>query len=237
MINLRYAGEKNTYEIEFEKVNPHVIQITGDLPVKTKGFVCFRDDVEDDPWDYQGYKTIYRQIEGGVQFSDDGSVYAAPPEPEPEPDQEPYVPTLEEVKEMKTAELNAAQQAAIQQGINVTLADGSVEHFTLTANDQISLMGLQTLIASGAEQIPWHTSDQTEHCKYYNPADMTLIVNAAMQYVSYHVTYFRDLRIYINSLEEKEDVEQAVYGMPLPEEYQSDILKDMHAVMEGSRWR
>ena len=233
MINLKYVGEKNSYEVEFKKLNSHIVQITGDFPVKTKGFVCFRDDIEDDPWDYKKYKTVYRKIDGGAQFSDDGSVYVEPPKPEPVPEPETYVPTLEEVKETKIAELNAAQQEVIQNGINVTLSDGNVEHFTLTANDQISLMGLQTMIASGAEQIPWHTSDQTEHCKYYSNADMTLIVTTAMQYVSYHVTYFRDLRIYINSLDDKELVESAAYGMAIPEEYQSDILRDMMAAMEG----
>ena len=233
MINLRYSGEKTEYEVQFDIVNPNVIQVTGRFPIKEKGFVLFRDSVEDDPWDYTDYTTVYCEIEGGAQFSNNGSVYVEPPTPEPVPEPEPYVPTLEEVKETKIAELNAAQQEVIQKGIHVTLSDGNVEHFTLTANDQISLMGLQTMIASGAEQIPWHTSDQTEHCKYYSNTDMALIVNTAMQYVSYHVTYFRDLRIYINSLEEKEFIESAVYGMPIPEQFQSDILKNMNAAMEG----
>lgn len=230
---LMYAGEKSQHDISFKKINAHIIQIMGEFPIKEKGFVLFREDNEQDPWDYKKYKTVYRNIEGGVQFSDDGSVYVAPPEPEPMPEPEPYVPTLEEIKKTKIAELNAMQQEAIRNGINVTLSDGSVEHFTLTANDQISLMGLQTMIASGAEQIPWHTSDQTQHCKYYSNVDMALIVSAAMQYVSYHVTYFRDLRIYINSLGDKDLVEVVTYGMAIPEESQSDILKDMLAAMEG----
>ena len=232
----KYVNEKTSYEVAFKRVNQHIVQITSvanDFPVKTKGFTCFRDGVEDDEWDYKRFKTVYRRIEGGVQFSDDGSVYVEPPKLEPVPEPEPYVPTLEEIKGIKIAELNAMQQEVIQNGVNVPLSDGSIEHFTLTANDQISLMGLQTLIASGTEQIPWHTSDQTEHCKYYSNTDMALIVNTALQYVSYHVTYFRDLRIYINSLEEKEVIESAVYGMPIPEQFQSDILKDMNAAMEG----
>lgn len=232
-MQLMYVGEKSQHDITFKKISTHIVQIIGDLPIKEKGFILFREDVESDPWDYKKYKTVFRKIDGGVQFSDDGSVYVAPPEPEPMPEPEPYVPTLEEIKETKIAELNAIQQEVIQNGINVTLSDGSIEHFTLTANDQISLMGLQTLIASGAEQIPWHTSDQTEHCKYYSNADMALIVTTAMQYVSYHVTYFRDLRIYINSLEDKGLVEGATYGMVIPDEFQSDILKDMQAAMEG----
>lgn len=232
---LKYVNETKSYEVAFKRVNQHIVQITStdDFPVKEKGFTCFRDGVEDDEWDYKRFKTVYRRIDGGAQFSDDESVYVEPPKPELVPEPEPYVPTLEEVKEIKIAELNAMQQEVIQNGINVMLSDGNVEHFTLTANDQISLMGLQTMIASGAEQIPWHTSDQTEHCKYYSNADMTLIVTKAMQYVSYHVTYFRDLIIYINSLDDKEFVETAVYGMTLPEEYRSNILKDMQAAMEG----
>ena len=231
---LKYVNEKNSYEVSFKKVNQHIVQITSsdDIPVKTKGFTCFRDGVEDDEWDYKRFKTVYRRIKGGVQFSDDGSVYVEPPKPEPVPDPEPYVPTLEEVKEEKVNEMNMAQQNVIQEGIDVTLTDGSVEHFTLTANDQISLMGLQTKVAAGAEQIRWHTSNHDEHCKYYSNADMQIIIAAAMQYVSFHVTYFRDLRIYINSLADKDAVEKVTYGMPIPEAYQSEVLQDMYAVME-----
>ena len=43
--------------------------------------------------------------------------------------------------------------------------------------------------------------------------------------MSYHVTYFRDLRIYIRSLSEEEDVQNVYYGMPIPIEYQSEPLR------------
>lgn len=206
------------------------------VPVNTNGFHCYKD--EECEYDiggnsYIGFTTVYRNDEetakyNGYQLSDDGSVYV-PPEPTPEP--EPYVPTLEEVKASKVAEMNATQQSVIQQGIDVTLTDGTVEHFTLTDHDQTSLMGLQTQVAQGAEQIPWHTSDTTEHCKYYSNADMLLIVTAAMQYVTFHVTYFRDLRIYINALEDKESVGAVAYGVYIPVEYQSEVLKDLYAAM------
>ena len=191
-------------------MNQHILQITGDFPVKTKGFILSRDGYNDN-WDYSKFKTIYRTIEGGAQFSDDGSVYVAP-EPPVIPDQvlpDPYIPTLDDIKAEKIASMNTMQQDVIHRGINVTLTDGSVEHFTLTANDQTSLMGLQTQVAAGQNKIPWHTSDQSEHCKYYSNADMALIVAAAMQYVSYHVTYYRDIRIYINSLTDESAVNAA----------------------------
>lgn len=137
-----------------------------------------------------------------------------------------YVPTLEELKSQKVTEMNDAQQTTIQNGLDITLSSGAVEHFTLTDHDQTSLMGLQTLVAQGIENIPWHTSDQTEHCKYYSNADMEIITSKALQFVTFHVTYFRDLRIYVRALEDKEAVSNVFYGMSIPEKYQSDVLKD-----------
>ena len=127
--------------------------------------------------------------------------------------------------------MNNAQQSAIRQGLDITLSDGTVEHFTLKDQDQTSLMGLQTLVAQGIERIPWHTADQSEHCKYYSNADMSIIAEKALQFVTYHVTYFRDLRIYIRSLSDKEDVKNIFYGTIIPAEYQSDVLVDYIAAM------
>lgn len=137
-----------------------------------------------------------------------------------------YVPTLEEIQSQKVSEMNDAQQVTIQQGMDIQLSDGHTEHFKLTDHDQTSLMGLQTLVAQGVESIPWHTSDQAEHCKYYSNADMAIITSKALQFVTFHVTYFRDLRIYVRALEDKEAVSNVFYGMSIPEKYQSDVLKD-----------
>lgn len=141
-----------------------------------------------------------------------------------------YVQTLAEIKEQKIKEMNAAQQEIIKNGVEVTLSDGTKERFTLKDQDQTSLMGLQTEVTKGNNQIPWHTADQSEHCKYYSNADMQLILTAAMGFVTYEVTWFRDLRIYINSMETKEEVEAVTYETPIPYEYQSQPLRDMLAM-------
>ena len=151
------------------------------------------------------------------------------PEPEPEPTPEPYEPTLEDSQEAKVAEMNMAQQGIIATGVDVVLTDGTTEHFTLEDHDQTSLVGLQSQVAAGEENIPWHTSNEAEHCKFYSNKDMKKITATAMAYVTWHVTYFRDLRIYIRSLESKEDVEKVTYGMDIPEAYQSEPLKAMMA--------
>ena len=220
MLELKYLNSNEIYQVNFSQRANNICELIGDFPIRTDGFLLSRKNM-DDIWDYSDYTTVYREIEGGVQFSNDGSVYL---EPEPVA---PYVPTLEEVQESKVFEMNDYQQKTIQNGVDVVLSDGTVEHFTLTDHDQQSLTALQAQVESGNDKIPWHNSNQAEHCKYYSNADMSLIVTSAMTYVTFHVTYFRDLRIYIRSLKSKEEVDAVFYGMNIPEEYQSAPLKDM----------
>lgn len=201
------------------------------VTVDTSGFDLFLDekgelDIGGDS--YHSYNTVYRNDDttaeyNGYQLSNDKSVYKEQPQPTPEE------PTLDELKEQKIAEMNIAQQESIQNGVDVTLLDGTIEHFTLTDHDQTSLMGLQTKVAQGETQIPWHTSDVNEPCKYYSNTDMALITETAMQAVTYAVTYFRDLRIYINSLEDSTSVQNVTYGMTIPKEYRSEVLADIYA--------
>lgn len=205
--------------------------------VDTSGFHLFLDkegEVDIGGKSYLNFKTIYRNDEetekyNGYQLSDDGSIYVPPKPPEPPVPPVPPEPTLEELQEEKVIEMNNMQQSVIQAGVDVTLSDESVEHFTLTDHDQTSLMGLQSQVAAGVDKIPWHPSDETLPCKFYSSADMALITTAAMAYVTWHVTYFRDLRIYIRSLQDKEAVKAITYGVDIPEEYQSDVLKELIA--------
>lgn len=231
MEHVLFLNRKKAVEADVQKISEHTVQILIDKPVNKSGFHLVTD-TGDVYGVYEDYTTLYKEVEGGFILSNDGSVYQEP-EPQPEPDIEPYEPTLQELQEEKVAEMSTAQQQAIREGINITLTDGTVEHFTLTDHDQTSLMGLQSQVLSGEENIPWHTSDEAEHCKFYSNADMQLITGMAMSYVTWHVTYFRDLRIYIRSLQNKEDVEAVTYGMEIPEEYQSEPQKVMIAAWQS----
>lgn len=228
MLELKYFDSETKHNVTFERISPHVIQIKGELPFNNSGFTLSRAG-KNDPWDYPGYTTLYRTIDGGYQLSDDGSVYVAPPEPVTPEEPEPYVPTLEEVKEVKVAEMERVQQDVVQAGFEVVLTDGTTEHFDLTEKEQKQLTVLQGAVARGDEKISWHTSDEAEHCKYYPNADMSKIVTAAFNLVTYHETYFRDLRIYIRSLTTKVAVEAVTYGTAIPESFRSQPLVDMLA--------
>lgn len=204
-----------------EQITPHTIRINVDTEPDTSGFYLVTED-GGVYGKYPDYTTVYQEIDGGFILSDDGSVYIEP---------ELHIPTLEEIQETKIAEMNIEQQKTISNGINVTLSDDTEEHFTLTEHDQTSLMGLQAQVLAGSEMIPWHTSDQGVGCKYYSNKDMELITTKAMAFITYHITYFRDLRIYIRSLQDKEVISTIFYGIQIPEEYQSQVLKDILAQM------
>lgn len=229
MEKILFLNDEKVVEGVVKVLSPHTIKITMDSPVNTSGFRLVTDEGTA-YGKYDDYTTLYKKIEGGFILSNDESVYQ---QPEPQPEPQPYEPTLEETQETKVTEMNKAQQKAIQEGIDVTFTDGRVEHFTLTDHDQTSLMGLQAQVLAGEENIPWHTSDESEHCKFYSNADMQLIVAMAMSYVTWHVTYFRDLRIYIRSLQGKEEIGAVTYGMEIPEEYQSEPQKAMIAAQQS----
>lgn len=226
MLHLVYVGEKDKkYAVDLEQVNDHVVQITGDFPVKGNGFSLSRIDFEDG-WDYTAFRTIYRNIAGGAQFSDDGSVYVAPPEPEPVPEPEPYVPTLEEVKAMKLQEIGMACEQTIYAGVDVELPTG-IEHFSLTEKDQINLFGKQAQMAAGAERFEYHQDGCP--CRYYTKEEMQMIVEAALGYVTYHTTYCNALNIWVAFAETVEVVNEITYGCDVPDEYQSEVLRDILA--------
>ena len=74
---LKYLNDTTEYEVEFKKKTSNVVEIIGEFPIQTDGFTLSRQG-HNDNWDYSAYTTVYREVEGGVQFSNDGSVMPIP---------------------------------------------------------------------------------------------------------------------------------------------------------------
>lgn len=77
MLNLTYVGENTVHKIEFDRNSEHIVSVKGSLPAKTNGFTLSREGKRDN-WDYKDYTTIYRELDGEIQFSNDGSIYVKP---------------------------------------------------------------------------------------------------------------------------------------------------------------
>lgn len=286
MLDLKYINYSAIYQVEFSKISDNVCQIKGDIPIKTNGFTLSRMGESDD-WSYEAYNTVYREIEGGVQFSNNGSVYVEPkkkvtfisgtggkltgsteqevyeyselivPSVEVEENYQfngwspeipesgivekdmvftaelEYIPPLEEVKSQKIQEMNERQQEIIQNGIEVQLSDGTTGQFSLGLYDQLSLGQLRSNAEKGTEKIPWHEDEEGKKCKWYCAVDMLLITSKAEAFLTYHITYFRDLRDYIKSMGDKESVNSVEYGVYIPSEYQSEVLRDLYSAQNA----
>lgn len=125
----------------------------------------------------------------------------------------------------KIEELDKDCEQTIFNGLDISLSDGTTKRFTLTERDQLNLSGIALELLMGAETVSWHEDDETEHCIFLSREDGLNLIASLTLYKKYNITYFRDLRIYVNSLSSVAEVEAIKYGFVLPEEAKSDVLK------------
>ena len=143
------------------------------------------------------------------------------PEPAPAPD-------LDTLRAAKLAELSGACKAAIVAGCDVTLTDGTVEHFALEETDQINLNAAYTACQQGATEYPYHADGQL--CRLYSAADIIAIGDAATAHKLYHTTYCNHLLTWARRAEAADELPGIVYGADLPE----DLAANMTAVLGGA---
>ena len=129
------------------------------------------------------------------------------------------------VQQAKISEMSESCNSVIVNGFDVVLSDGVSHHFSLTEQDQLNLITLQSDVASGAESIPYHIDG--ELCEYYSVEDITKIISTARSFKMYNITYFNSLKYYISSLTNISEINNIVYGIEIPEEYKSDVLKSL----------
>ena len=145
-------------------------------------------------------------------------------EPE-EPIVEPINPvneiTIEYVQQAKIKEMSAACRHTIEAGFDLVLR-GATHHFSLDTQDQLNLINLGAM-TQAQSLIPYHADG--EECIFYTAAEINEIIDSANAFKIYHTTYYNALKIYINALETIEDIAAITYGVEIPEEYQTDVLK------------
>ena len=179
--------------------------------------------------DKEEYDILYEAVEKGEEIE------VQPEQPTPEEDVPVIDPneavTVDYVKAAKIAEMNATCNKVIENGIDVMLTDGQIYHFSLTTQDQLNLITLQSMIVAGETAIPYHADG--ELCRYYTVEDISIVMDSATAHKTFHVTYFNSLKVYVNALDNITDISAVQYGTENPEEYQSDILKALYASLGG----
>lgn len=131
------------------------------------------------------------------------------------------ISSLEFIRTSKINEMSYTCRQTIENGFDLELR-GETHHFSLDTQDQLNLITLSSM-AQTQEYIPYHADG--EECIFYTAAEMNAIIAAATQFKIYHTTYYNALKTYINALDTIEAIAAITYGTPIPEEYQSDVLK------------
>lgn len=201
--------------------------ITAIASLVESGFLLLNEHNNKVMSDFSGHKYIYYMDEDNYQYiitDDQDDIYyeqlSAPKA------------SLEEIKALKISELEFEKEQAIANGISITFNNGTSGMFSLNMQDQISLTALRVLAEQKEDKnepsIPWHTSDDATSCRYFSPEEIIEITDAAVSHITYHNVFFRDLRAYINSLYNEEDIEKITYDLSsLPTEARSKVFTDL----------
>lgn len=170
------------------------------------------------------YDELYELIERDEEITPDPEPN---PDPVPTPDPEDEDVTVAYAKTLKIREMKNTCENLIYAGIDVTLSDEESHHFSLTDHDQLDIFKLEMIARSGEQEfLPYH--EDGELCKFYPAQDIIAIADCATNFIMYHTTYFNSLKAYINSLRSLNTVARVVYGMDIPEKYQSDVWKEIN---------
>lgn len=199
--NAEEVGNEEIYLVEF-KSDGNIVELKGDFPIKTTGFTLSRIG-QNDNWDYSTYTTIYREIEGGVQFSNDGSVYV-------EPELEPYVPTLEEVKANKIAISKALLARYLEQNPLESVCHGGKLAFYSVTEEKQTLMMSQYMTHQIEKQInpnavlTWN--EKGKSCEAWTEEEFLQLIMEVKAYVYPLVSAQQTLEEQINGCTTIEEV-------------------------------
>lgn len=136
--------------------------------------------------------------------------------------------SIESYRTNKKKEISQNCQNTIYAGVDIEISSGT-EHFSLKDEDQLNLFGKQAQLSAGSEKLEYH--EDGNPCRYYPAEDMQKIINGAMEFKSYHTTYGNSLNMWIKGCKKASEIAAIKYGSSIPEEYQSEVLKDYLAKM------
>lgn len=140
-----------------------------------------------------------------------------------------YSPTIDDARNMKISSLSYICNKQIVNGVDIDI-DGLVEHFSYTEEDQTNIKELFDLAVQTNVPLYYHSDGHS--CKLYTVEQIISIYTTAAMNKMHHITYFNQLKIYLQSLDDIENIKDIEYGYELTGEY----LDTYNAAMEQARF-
>ena len=77
MVKIKFNDLQELINVEFRRDENDYLSLYGEVPQDTSGFIAYNGD-GDLLGDYSDYTTVYRVLENGIEFSNDGSQWVEP---------------------------------------------------------------------------------------------------------------------------------------------------------------
>lgn len=129
---------------------------------------------------------------------------------------EEYIPTLDEVRNAKISNLSSICYQKIINGIDIDI-NGVSEHFSYTEEDQTNIKELFDLAVQTNTPLYYHSNGNS--CKLYSVEQIIELYIKSVMNKMHHITYFNQLKMYINTLSNSDAINTIEYGMELIGEY------------------
>lgn len=131
---------------------------------------------------------------------------------------------------LKLEEISMACRQAINNGSQVQLSDGTIKQFSYTLEDQSNISEMFTAVMIGATEYPYHANE--EDCIVYSAQDIIAIYSTLTSLKTVQTTYHNQLKAYVQSLDNAQDVMAVQYGQELTGEYLEKYNQLMEVAQE-----
>lgn len=169
------------------------------------------------------------EVQQGWSYVDGTFVEPIVPEPEIPPETMPdYIADLRAVK---IEALSDACESTIYAGTTIKLSDGSEQYFTYDSHDQSNIFEMYDAVKNGATRYIYQAQDGS--CMVYSKQDVVTIYGALAGLKTQTITYYHQLKDYIEALQTAEEINAVTWGQELTGEYLTRY-NDLMAVAQES---
>ena len=136
---------------------------------------------------------------------------------------------LSVVMSAKLSEISNACNAVIVNGVDIKFGEETV-HFNLSIEDQSNINNLFRVVELGGTEFPYQADGGG--WRIYTAAGIAAIYIAAQTLITTQTTYHNELKQYVQTLTDVEEVSAVQYGMTLPEPYLTEMNEKLSVAQQ-----
>ena len=226
-VSLHYSG--NRVVVSFDSLE----DLTSIDDEKGNGFFELNEHNHFIQGDFSDYKYVYKESDDGLSYiftTDNEDIYVENPNCENDESIVEQILTLEDIKNNKINQLSSICNNNIVNGVDVII-DNVTEHFSYKPEDQTNIKELFDLAVN--TNVPLYYHADSNSCKLYTVEQIVNIYSANAINKMHHITYFNQLKLYVESLDDKEAINIITYGDELTGEYLTTYIEAMEQAKLG----